>query len=176
MMYSLSPEIKQGILSALTDIFSLHSTACSYIAIRDAFFDSEKLITNRILQKTLDSEIIHDAMAAERLRLGSVSSLNSYIDPARSLTLRNLSLIQALSMGRLDACVQYFAEDMIIQSLAHPALSLLDKGSSCPATRTETTRIQRALYRFQILCRFLGDSKNAKRYAKIRQFMSNFSH
>lgn len=159
---SLSVELVRMILSALPDVATLQKTAISCPLFYHAFLEVEKSISTQILSLQMDYDVLPEAVAAfESSKARNIHSGTKDIDCLEAVTdyiARNLrqrpeppklwTLNEALRLEQLHISVSWFANKIATEALAKDPLNR----TNAIATPQEISRIQRALYRFEIYC------------------------
>ncbi|KAF2745057.1 hypothetical protein M011DRAFT_147762 [Sporormia fimetaria CBS 119925] len=174
----LSVELKQLILCNLQDAMSLRSAALSCRALYNAFVGAETVITTRVLLNQVDIDVLPAACLAWKAacaRPGTAEDIRSFIKShlqKRQPADESWTLSSTLPISRLHTCVKQLSLQFMDTCLAKsPALA------TRPPTYAETTRVERALYRFEIFVNlFHVDMQDtAPREELWRTFFSCFS-
>lgn len=159
----LPPELKQEILSALPDVWSLRSMALTCSSFYNAFINAERLITTRVLKNHVAADVLPDAIAALRssqvepwmwreIREFGSKRLHSQASPPASWT-----MVDALAVSNLHSCVEYWSEKFVKEMFNTASIfAYIDAPPAGSLSQNEKNRIQRAFYRFEVyqnLCR-----------------------
>lgn len=185
---TLSVELVRMILSALPDIATLQKTAISCPLFYHAFLEVEKFISTRIISSQVDHEVLPEAFAAiESSKARKIHSGTKHSDNKEAVTVyiaRNLrqrpeppklwTLNEAVRLEKLHISVSWFANKFATEALAKDPLNR----TNAIATPQEISRIQRALYRFEIYCNLFRDinKKQSIFYPDQKTlFFSNFA-
>jgi hypothetical protein len=183
MMEEFPLELKQTLLSALSDVSSLRSAALSCSALYHAFLNAEEMITTQVVKNQLDADVLPEAAAALKssrsqswTRQGVIDfvgqRLRSRMPPPNSWTLS-----EALPLGNLHSSVERFASEFIAEMLnISSEFAYVDAPPGWPVSRHEMNRVQRAFYRFEVYCNLFRDPEVFEP-SEIRDlFFFKFSH
>ena len=175
-------ELKQALLSALSDISSLRSAALSCSSLYHAFLSAEELITTQVVKNHIDADVLPEAVAAFN------SSRSQSLDTQGVLDFINhhfcsrtspdsWTLSEALRLGSLHSTVERFASEFISEMLnTSSKFAYIDAPPGWPVSRHELNRIQRAFYRFEVYCNLFRDPKVFDSFEIGDLFMFSFSH
>lgn len=153
LIAQLSVELKQMILSNIPDVLSLRSAALSCRTLYHTLINAETIITTRVLLNQVGIDVLPEAYItheASRLKSYTKEPIQDFI--ARHLSKRqpppvSWTLCDAIPVAKLHACVSALTLQFVTAtSMKSPACG------TRPATRTELSRIERAMYRFEIFC------------------------
>lgn len=155
----LPVELIRMVLAAIPNVRSLFSAVMSCPLFYLSFIDVDSHITPQVLLNQIDRTVLPEALAA----LDSLALLHMPLADrggvgrpgtrSRALRSRDISccptsLRHTLVLGRLHEHVQYFTEVFVAQCLSKDPLKRVSK----PITHKERCRIERAFYRFDMLC------------------------
>lgn len=178
-LYSLPPELLQGILAQVPDIATLRSAVSSCRYLRSSFLGYENIIIENVLKRFLGPERIHDAVATENLRLTSdpSASLSEYLDTKHCLDLPKWSLQGLHHVEQLHLSVQYFSRDLIAKIKSDHDLRKQGFTLQSEPTTAELSRIERSLYQLEALFRYLNSTtgKSEAIDSSVAHFLSNFA-
>jgi hypothetical protein len=177
-------ELRQALLSALSDVSSLRSTALSCPSFYDAFTSAEELITTQVLNNQLENtDILPEAVAAfnsSRMQPWSSQRTRDFVDAhfhSRRAPPDSWKLVDALPIGNLHSCVEFFATRFVAEMFSPSStFAYIDPPSAWPLSRNEMIRIQRTFYRFEVYCNLF---RNPERFDFREQrdlFFFKFSH
>ncbi|KAF2105204.1 hypothetical protein BDV96DRAFT_695014 [Lophiotrema nucula] len=149
---NLSVELLQMILSYLPDVLSLRSSALVCRKLFAAVRGAETLTTTSVLLKQMEDVLPEANIAQQALRLKPCTEDQVQDFIATHLAKRQLppkawTLKDAVTVAKVHVCVSELASQFITT-----AATKLTGCDNRPATRTEESRIQRAMYRFEIFC------------------------
>ncbi|TGJ80711.1 hypothetical protein E0Z10_g8051 [Xylaria hypoxylon] len=166
----LPVELLRMILEFLPDASSLYTAVLSCSLFHSILWGAEEAITAQVVLNQMGAGVLPEAMMAfESAPLRphntdpkSRQAISDYIvqniqqrpNPPRLCSLR-----RALYLSRLHFCVDALAKEFAATALAKHPLSRY----SLPSTCQEISRIERALYRFEIYCNLFRESE--KRFA-----------
>jgi hypothetical protein len=181
----LPMELKQMILSTLSDVSALKSTALTCSSFYSAFTSAEASITTHVLTNQLGIDILPEAIATLESQATSWTDQGVYDFLRKHLRSRSpppkhqlWTLSQALQLGILNRCVQTFTEWFVSQALSQPSgPGKLDHVPSYPPSHMEIARIQRAFYRFEMFCNLFRRAvdMDLQNYEKRLMFLRHFS-
>jgi hypothetical protein len=177
-------ELRQALLSALSDVSSLRSTAMSCPSFYDAFISAEELITTQVLKNQFDNaDILPEAFAAfdsSRTHPWTRRRTRDFIDEhfqSRKLPRDSWKLADALPMGNLHSCVEFFATRFAAEMLSpSSAFAYIDPPPAWPLSRSEMIRVQRAFYRFEVYCNLFRDPELFDFREQRDLFFFKFAH
>lgn len=175
-------ELKQALLSSLSDVYSLRSAALCCSSFYHAFLDAEQLITTQVVKNQLDAEVLSEAVIALKSSEQSWTGqgivdfvdlhLRSRMAPPTSWTLS-----EALPLSNLHSNVERFASEFIAEMLnTSSEFAYIDAPPTWPVSRKETNRVQRTFYRFELYCNLFHDSKVFEASEMEGLFFSKFSY
>lgn len=181
----LPVELLQMVLSALSDVASLHAAVSSCPRFRLIFLEVEATITAQVLSRQIDGSILPEATAAfESSCFPTYGREIQNREGVRDFVARNLrhrlalprswSLRSALRLGRLHSCVAWFANKLALAAFSRETLSR----SEPLVSPQERSRIECALFRFEIYCNLFRESQDP--YSDLRReqkllFFSKFA-
>lgn len=176
-------ELKQALLSALSDVPTLRSAARSCSSFYHAFLSAEELITTQVVKNHIDADVLPEAVVALKsfrsqpfTRQGVAdfvdNHLRSRMSPPDSWTLS-----EAFPLGNLHSSVERFASEFIAEMLnTSSEFAYVDAPPAWPVSRHEMNRIQRAFYRFEIYCNLLRDPDVSQAIDIGKPFFSKFAY
>ncbi|KAF2789047.1 hypothetical protein K505DRAFT_365959 [Melanomma pulvis-pyrius CBS 109.77] len=179
LIQNLSVELQQVILSNIPDVLSLRSAALSCRVLYNALLSAETIITTRVLLNQVDFDVLPEAnIAQEALRLVPCTENRIRDFIAKHLHKRqpppeSWNLCDAVTIAKFHTCVS----ELALQFIATAAMKSPICGTR-PITRAEISRIERAMYRFEIFCNlFRGFEKSDPRLLNQlwATFFLNFS-
>lgn len=177
LIESLSVELQQIILSNIPDVLSLRSAALSCRALYNALLSAETIITTRVLLNQVSFDVLPEAYITQEascLEPHTEKNVRDFI--ARHLHERRpppeiWTLCDAVLAAKLHACVS----ELALQFIATTAKKSPVCGTR-PATRAETSRVERAMYRFEIFCNLFREFWDSDFLEQLWDFFfSNFS-
>ncbi|KAF2762333.1 hypothetical protein EJ05DRAFT_497187 [Pseudovirgaria hyperparasitica] len=156
----LPVEVLQIILSNLPDVLSLRSSMLVCRRFLAAVRGAEILTTTTVLFKQMDDVLpeAHIAQEALRLKPCTEDQVQAFITTHlenRQLPPKAWTLKDAVAVANVHVCVSELASQFI-----NTAATKFPGCNYRPATRTEETRIQRAMYRFEIFCNLFRGFEN----------------
>lgn len=153
----LPAEIKQCIFSSLADMASLKALILTCSSLYHAFLEVEPLILAKILQKEINPELMHDALATLQSsqivpwnRMIARNLLMLYTTGQTSSLLPTWNLRKALVVSELQGHVQFFADRFASSALSKNPVTGLPETDPAPVSPSELMRIQRTFYRFEL--------------------------
>jgi hypothetical protein len=181
----LPMELKQMILSALSDLSTLKSTVLTCSSFYSAFTIAEVSITTQVLTNQLGIDMLPEVAATLESQTTLCTSQGVHDFCQKHLRCRSTpalhppcSLSEALPIGDLHRCVQTFTDMFVSQALSQPfGPGKLDLVPSYPPSHMELARIQRAFYRYEMFCNLSRDfvEGDYSRYQARRMFLRHFS-
>jgi hypothetical protein len=174
----LSIELRQLIMSAITDVQSLKSAALSCPSLYYAFSNAETIITTHMLFNQIGCDVPLEAVAAlesSRLRLPTKQGIQDFVVKylcQRCPSPRSFTLRDALSVGNLHLSLYDFATRFANACLTKEPLRSATLTTPIPDKRD---RINRALYRFEIFCNLFHKPDIVDLEDQRDLFFSNFS-
>jgi hypothetical protein len=176
-------ELKQALLSALSDVSSLRSAALSCLSLYHAFLNAEELITTQVVKNQLDADVLPEAVTASKSSRSQCWTRKSIMDfvgqylRSRMSPPKSWTLSEALPLGNLHSSVERFASDFIAEMLNMSSeFAYIDGPPRQPVSRHEMNRIQRAFYRFEVYCNLFRDPKVFDPSEIRNLFFFKFSH
>ena len=153
---SLTPELKCAIFTNLPDVASAKSLALTSSSFYYTFLGAESLIITQVLQNEITTDLMHGAFAAYKASKISVwtkqavkNFLDEYFGDLAPHKAQIWTLSEALPMNKVHSCVNFFAADFASFALSK---NPIPGDSSAAPSCTETLRIKRSLYRFELYC------------------------
>jgi hypothetical protein len=160
---NLSVELKQTILSSIPDVLSLRSAALSCPALYHPLLSAETIITTRVLLNEVGFDVLSEAcITQEALRLDCPTEQDIRDFIAKNLHERRLppqswTLSAAIPIAKFHACLSDMALKFIRTTAMKPPLC-----GTGPVTRAEISRIERAMYRFEMFCGLFSGFGNCR--------------
>ena len=174
----LSIELRQLIMSAITDVQSLKSAALSCPSLYYAFSNAETIITTHVLFNQVGCDVPLEAVAAlesSRLRPPTKQGIQDFVAKylrQRCPLPRSWTLRDALPVGKLHLSLRDFATKFANACLTKEPLRSATLTTPTPGERD---RINRALYRFEIFCNLFRKPDVVNFEDQRNLFFSNFS-
>jgi len=158
----LSVELVRMILSGVQDVPSLHAAVLSSPLFYRAFWGAETDITTQVVLNQIDSSVLPEAIAASESSLLSGNGSDGQVTldfitqnlSRRPTPPRAWSLPEALRLGQLHIYVVSLAKKFAMAVMNEPSFRCSDS----VITSQEISRIERALYRFEIYCNLFRKS------------------
>jgi hypothetical protein len=180
----LPTELKQCLLSAMSDIPTLRSMALSCSSYCYAFSNAETLITAQVMRNQMDVDVLPEAVAAfesSRLQPKTQQCARDFVRHhlhSRTAPTELWTLSKALSVSKLQSRVEFFARGFTAETLGDSsALGYLDHAPPhWRLSRTEVNRIHRAFYRFEVYCNLFRDPTLFNLSEQKDLFFSRFSN
>ena len=160
---SLPTEPAQAILSFSPDSFTLRALILSANSFYRAFLTGQNLILNAVLHNEYSESVLVDAMAAvmsSHVQPRNKKEIEEFLyqyQPELQPVPESWSLSDSLRLSRIHCSVRYFAADYAATLVMNPVTGVRD-GYPMTLTLTETDRIERALYRFEIACNLFRET------------------
>ena len=154
---SLPTELAQAVLSFSPDSFTLRALVLSASSFYRTFLTAQNLILNAVLHNEHAGGVLPDAMAAlmsSHVQPRNKKEIGEFLfqyQPHLQLVPESWSLSDSLKLSRIRRSVRYFAGDYAATLALNPVTGVHDEHPKT-LTRTEMDRIERALYRFEVLC------------------------
>ena len=153
---SLSPELKCAIFTSLPDVTSTKSLALTSSSFYYTFLDAQSLILTQVLQNQIATDLLHGAFAASKASKLPVWTkqavrdfLTEYFGTSVPHKTHRWSLSEALHVSKIHSCVEFFATEFASFALSKNRTM---HGSNAAPSFTESIRIRRVLYRFELYC------------------------
>jgi len=183
MIEKLPVELKQNLLSALTDASSLRSAALSCPSMYYAFVNAEELIISQVVKNQIDADVLPEAVVAlESSRLqpwtrhGVMDFIRHHLH-ARTCLPRSWTLSEALALGRLHSGVERFAAEFMAEMLnSSSAFAYIDAPPGWSVSKNEMIRVQRAFYRFEVYCNLFREPMKFEPIETEGLFLCKFSY
>ena len=169
-METLPLELKQGILAALPDLFSLRSSALTCSSLHTAFRADKQNISRRVVSNQIHPALINDAVVVlESSRTPKshwtweqlLDFLARYTNRDKPLGLQHSGSGDLASLDKFQRCVQYlefhFASEMLARKETASTACSSSYTADLAVSQSELIRIERALYRFEMYCNLFGD-------------------
>ena len=176
-------ELKQALLSALSDVSSLRSAALCCSSLYHAFLSAEELITTQVVKNQIDADVLPEAVIALRsYRSGpwSRQGISDFVDHhlrSRMSPPDSWTLSEALPLGNLHQALSKFASEFIAEMLnTSSEFAYIDAPPRWPVSRHEMNRVQRAFYRFEMYCNFFREPEVFEAWEIGYVFFFKFSH
>lgn len=136
---------------------SLKALILTCSSLYHAFLEVEPLILAKILQKEINPELMHDALATLQSsqivpwnRMIARNLLMLYTTGQTSSLLPTWDLRKALVVSELQGHVQFFADRFASSALSKSPVTGLPETDPPPVSPSELMRIQRTFYRFEL--------------------------
>ncbi|USP72751.1 hypothetical protein yc1106_00025 [Curvularia clavata] len=182
LIESLSVQLQQIILSNIPDVLSLRSAALSCRALYNALLSAETIITTRALLNQVSFDVLPEAyITQEAIRLERHTEKNVRDFIARHLHERRpppeiWTLCDAVRAAKLHACVNELALQFIANTAKKPPVCGTRPATRAEISRVEISRVERAMYRFEILCNLFREFWDSNLLEQLWDvFFSNFS-
>jgi hypothetical protein len=177
LLEGLPTELKQLILSSISDFGTLKAAALSCPSLFTAFRCSVAATTKAVLLNQVGPDILPEAVARlESSQLSSPRTMLAFVTfIANHLTIRRIppstfSFADASAIAHFHNSVAYFAT-----KCAKAILAKKDSSPTTPPTTTEIARFCRAFYRFQIYNDLYSPFKYHQLVAIDHEFYTHYS-
>lgn len=159
-LLGLPAEIKQIILSSLSDVASLEALIFTCSSLYHSFLDSESSILAKILVNQITPGLMRNAFAVYEsskkvpggIHTADYLSLLFNGDEMPSSALPKWGLRDALVLSKTHGNVQFWANEFASSALFHHPVTGKPEMNLTPISAGELSRIERSLYRFQFYC------------------------
>ena len=183
-MDRLPTELLLMVLSEIDDVASLQSAFLSSPWVRNPFSNpllNKKLrdeVTFRVLNNEIGSDILPEALLtflSKPLVRARGDVLSKFLNHAKRTRLAELSwsITDALEISRFHIIIDNFSRNYANKVLAGAPTSDYKVPRITQPTPTETGRIQRAFYRFEIFCNLFPPLSNIS-YNKMKDEWADF--
>ena len=176
----LPAEIKYIIFSFLPDAASLYSLISTCSSFYYSFLDCESSILAQTLRNQLDPSLMPDALATfkiSELTLWCKETVDDLVGLYRSgempSLLQKLTLRHALAITKMHNHVQFFADRFVTSAISHHPVTGVPEAHPSLVSSSEMKRIQRTLYRFELLCKSFAFRRKSS-HTCSRMFAINF--
>lgn len=166
-------ELKQQILTAIDDIFSLKAAILSCPALYAAYHGAERLITKAVMENHRDlkdflSEAVAAVIATKIAPLRDQQAYDAFLRDhlaLRSDRPHQWTLQEGLDVAQTHADVRFLAERFASQAFQQrywPNYNV--KSRLVPPSPGELKRIKQSLYHFELFCRLFGSGERDLRF------------
>ncbi len=159
MFTSLSPEIKHAIFCSLPDVASLEALVLTCSSFYHTFLTAQSLVLKEIMRSQISADVISLAVVVSKScdlrpwsRAGVLDFLSHFLEHRAPIM---WTLPRALHVSHLHSHIKFFAAEFAATKLAGEA-------QSRPSI-SETHRIERTFYVFELYCNLFRARKPANK-------------